>query len=59
MKSYRVYSIDENGRISGDRMIDAETDEEAIFAARSMQRPLSTEIWHHDRRIARVPAYRS
>jgi hypothetical protein len=55
VKEYQVYSIDPNGRICGDRMIEAASDEEAIFAVRSMQRQLNTEIWHKDRRICRVP----
>ena len=58
MKTYRVYSIAQNGRICGDRTIDAKNDEEAVFAVRSMQRDLNTEIWDRDRRIARVPAQR-
>jgi hypothetical protein len=58
MKSYEVYSVDENGSISGSRTIEASNDDEAVFAVRSMQRPLETQIWQGDRRIARVPAYR-
>jgi hypothetical protein len=58
MRSYSVYSVDEHGSISGQRTLDAVSDEEAIFAVRSMQRPLETEIWDRDRRIATVPAYR-
>ena len=57
MKEYRVYSIDECGRITGDRMIGALSDDEAIFAVRSMQRPLITEVWYRDRRIGRVAAH--
>jgi hypothetical protein len=59
MKTYRVYSVDENGRISGDRTIEAKDDDEAVFAVRSMQRPMLTEVWDRDRRIARVPPHRS
>jgi hypothetical protein len=55
MPTYRVYSIDRNGRIHGDRAVTAADDDDAIFAVRSMQRPDNTEIWLHDRRIARVP----
>lgn len=58
MKTYRVYSIDQNGRICSDRTLDATSDEEAVFAVRSMQRDLNTEVWDRDRRIARVPAQR-
>lgn len=39
MKEYQVYSIDENGMISGNSVIEAQSDEEAVFAVRSMQRP--------------------
>ena len=57
MPSYNVYSVDEHGSISGQRSIDAINDDEAIFDVRSMQRPLETQIWIGDRRIATVPAY--
>ena len=57
MKSYRVYSIDERGSICGDRTIEALSDEEAVFAARAMQRPLETQVWLRDRRIGRVPPH--
>ena len=59
MREYRVYSVDEAGRISGERTIDAANDDEAVFAVRSMQRALNTEIWYRDRRIARVPSHAS
>ena len=59
MPSYNVYSIDEQGSISGERTIDAVSDDEAIFVVRSMRRPLETQIWVRDRRIATVPAYKA
>lgn len=58
MAQYRVYSVDGEGAIVGDRFIDAANDEEAIFAVRSMQRPLPCEIWQRDRRIAKVPPFK-
>ena len=57
MKEYRVYSIDGSGRITGDRTLEALNDDEAVFAVRSMQRPLITEIWFRDRRVGRVAAH--
>jgi hypothetical protein len=57
MKTYRVYSLLGNGSITGEREIDAASDDEAVFAVRAMQRDLVTEIWQRDRRIARVPPY--
>ena len=58
MKTYRVYSLDGEGGICGDRVVEADCDDDAIWTVRSMQRALDTEIWDRDRRIARVPAYR-
>ena len=55
VKEYRVYSIDECGRIVGERTIEALSDDDALFDVRSMQRPLTTELWLGDRRIGRVP----
>jgi len=57
MKSYQVYSVDERGGICGDRTIEAENDDDAVFAVRSLQRKLETQIWDRDRRVARVPAH--
>ena len=59
MPSYSIYSVDENGSISGQRSIDAINDDDAIFAVRSMQRPLETQIWVGDRRIATILPYRA
>jgi hypothetical protein len=57
MRTYQVYSINAAGGITGNRDIESENDDEAIFAARSMQRPLVTEVWNGDRRISRIPAF--
>ena len=57
MKSYKVYSIDSGGAISGERTIEAANDDEAVFTVKAMQRPLETQIWDHDRRVARIPAW--
>jgi hypothetical protein len=57
MRTYQVYSINGAGGITGNREIEAENDDEALFAVRSMQRPLITEVWNGDRRIGRIPAF--
>lgn len=59
MRTYQIYSVDEHGSISGNRTIEAANDDEAVFAVRSMQRPLETEIWDRDRRVAKVPGHRA
>jgi hypothetical protein len=55
VRQYQVYSIEPDGRISGNRVIEAASDDEAVFAVRSMQRQLTTEVWHGDRRVGRIP----
>jgi hypothetical protein len=55
VKTYQIYSVDRNGAILGDRTIEAENHQEAVFAVRSMQRTLDTQIWHLDHRVATVP----
>ena len=55
---YQIYSIDPEGRISGNRTIHAAGDNEAILAVRSMQRALNTEIWRGDRRVGRIAGVR-
>jgi hypothetical protein len=57
MKTYQVYSIDSAGAISGDRCIEAPNDDDAVFAVTAMQRPLETQVWDGDRRVARIAAY--
>jgi len=59
MREYQIYSIDSAGVIVGNRVIEAESDDEAVYAVRSMQRPNVTEVWYRDRRVGRVPAHRS
>jgi len=55
VQEYQVYSIDPEGRITDNRVIEAANDDEAVFAVRSMKRQLDTEVWRRDRRLARVP----
>lgn len=57
MKRYQVYSIDPGGMVSGERRIEAASDDEAVFTVKAMQRPLETQIWDGDRRVARLPGH--
>jgi hypothetical protein len=57
MKTYQVYSIDSAGAISGERSIEAVSDDEAVFTVKAMQRPLETQVWDGDRRVARIAAH--
>lgn len=58
MPVYRMYSLDDFGRIGFAHEIDAPTDQEAIVMARSMK-PNATkgEIWEGRRLVAAVSAH--
>lgn len=58
MPKYQVYGIDDAGGIVGHRWITAQSDEDAIAAVRTFERPYECQIWRGDWRVAKVPAYR-
>jgi hypothetical protein len=57
MTEYRLYCLDGANRITRAEGIRAESDEEAIEAARAMKLPVKCELWQRDRLVARVPAH--
>jgi hypothetical protein len=54
MPTYRVYLIDGNDRVASYRPLEAETDAEAISAARQFVDGCDVEVWHLDRKIGRL-----
>jgi hypothetical protein len=54
MPTYRAYLIDENNRIGSCKPIDANTDAEALKAARRFADGCDVEVWHLDRKIGRL-----
>ena len=54
MPTYRAYLIDGNNRVSSYRPIDADTDAEALQAARQFVAGCDVEVWHLDRKIGRL-----
>ena len=54
MPTYRVYLIDGNDRVASYRPLEAETDAEAMRAARQFVDGCDVEVWHLDRKIGRL-----
>jgi hypothetical protein len=54
MPTYRAYLIDEDDRVASYKPIDAESDSEAMEAARRFVEGLDVEVWHLDRKIGRL-----
>ncbi len=56
MAKYIVYCLRASGEIWKSDWIDADTDEDALAAARAMDLPHGCEVWQRDRRVGRVPS---
>jgi hypothetical protein len=54
MSTYRAYLIDENNRVASYKPIEAETDAEALTAARQFLDGCDVEVWQLDRKIGRL-----
>jgi cytolysin (calcineurin-like family phosphatase) len=54
MPTYRAYLINEDNRVASYKPIEADTDAEALQAARQFVNGCDVEVWHLDRRIGRL-----
>jgi hypothetical protein len=54
MPSYRAYLINADNRVASYRPIDADTDTEALKAARQFVDICEVEVWYLDRKIGRL-----
>jgi hypothetical protein len=54
MPTYRAFLINGDNRVSSYRAIDAETDAEALKAARQFVDGCDVEVWYLDRKIGRI-----
>jgi hypothetical protein len=54
MPTYRAYLINRDNRVSSYRPIEADTDAEALIAARQFVDGCDVEVWHLDRKIGRL-----
>ena len=54
MPTYRVYLINADNRVASFRPLEADTDAEALEAARQFVDDCDLEVWHLDRKIGRL-----
>jgi hypothetical protein len=54
MPTYRAYMIDRDNRVASYKPIEADTDAEALKAARQFVDDYDVEVWHLDRKIGRL-----
>ena len=54
MPTYRAYTIDRDNRVASYKSIEADTDAEALEAARQFVDDYDVEVWHLDRKIGRL-----
>jgi hypothetical protein len=54
MPTYRAYLINADNRVASFRPIDADTDAEALKAARQFVDGCDVEVWYLDRKIGRL-----
>ena len=54
MPAYRAYLINESNRVASYKQIDADTDAEALTAARQFADGSDVEVWYLDRKIGRL-----
>ena len=54
MPTYRAYMIDRDNRVASYKPVEADTDAEALKAARQFVDDYDVEVWHLDRKIGRL-----
>jgi hypothetical protein len=54
MPTYRAYLIDGDNRVTSCKPVDADTDAEALLAARRFLNGCDVEVWYLDRKIGRI-----
>ena len=54
MGKYIVYRLNEVGKIRHSEWIDADSDEQALAAARALKSSNGCEVWQRDRLVGRV-----
>jgi hypothetical protein len=54
MPIYRAYLIEKDDRVHSYKPVDAESDEEALEAAKQLVNGKDVEVWHLDRMVGRL-----
>lgn len=55
MPEYRLYCLNDHGRIAKSHEIEAKTDADALAQARALKLDVACELWNHDRLVAKLP----
>ena len=56
MTSYRVYYLDDTGKIAEAERIEAPSDDDALVMMRAKKLAVEVEIWKHNQLLCRVPS---
>ena len=56
MPDYRLYCLGGGKHISNGEWIEAKSDDEAVAFARTKKLAVASELWDHNRLVARIPA---
>ena len=59
MPTYRAYLINGDNRVTSCKPVDADTDMEALTAARQFVDGCDVEVWYLDRKIGRLEGEKS
>jgi hypothetical protein len=57
MREYRLYCLNEQGKITASHEITASSDEDAVAQAKAMELPARCELWDHGRMVAKLDAH--
>lgn len=53
---FRVYTVDDKGRTDGEAVVlNVDSVDAAIRKARKLAKEHAVELWHGERRVARIP----
>jgi hypothetical protein len=55
--NYRLYCLDGAGKITDAEWIEADSDDDAVRAARDMKKSVRCEVWQRTRFVARIPRF--
>jgi hypothetical protein len=59
MRDYRLYCLDGAGKITSAEWLEADSDAEAVAAARALCKAVTCEVWQRRRFVARIPRFTS
>ena len=55
MPEYRLYCLNDHGRIAKSHEIEAKSDADALTQARALKLDIACELWNRNRLVAKLP----